>query len=158
VIGVWNETLPWMFCLNCLTFPYMPVVNWSQDSTISLAESIQWLGYRLHDPWFKFQQGQEIFLVSKMSRQALGLTQLHIQCILVALSWGVKQPGHEAGHSPLCCARLRICGTIPLLPLYVCMLCVGTTSHFLFLPVNLFLVEVILGSYCKKRIFSEFDQ
>jgi len=29
-----------MFRLTCLPFPYMPVVNWSQDSILSLAKSV----------------------------------------------------------------------------------------------------------------------
>jgi hypothetical protein len=35
-----------------------------------------------------------------MSRLALGPTQPPIQWITGALSLGVKQPGHEADHSP----------------------------------------------------------
>jgi hypothetical protein len=40
-----------------------------------------------------------INFIVKMSRPALGSTQLLIQCVLGALSPGVKRPGHEADHS-----------------------------------------------------------
>jgi hypothetical protein len=40
-----------------------------------------------------------IFLFA-MSRTALGPTQPPIQWVPGALSLGVKQPGHEADHSP----------------------------------------------------------
>jgi hypothetical protein len=31
-----------------------------------------WLGYGLQDPWFEFQQGKEIFLMSNMSEPDFG--------------------------------------------------------------------------------------
>jgi hypothetical protein len=39
------------------------------------------LGYELDSPRFEFQQGKEIFLVSKMSRLVLGLIQPPTHCI-----------------------------------------------------------------------------
>jgi hypothetical protein len=48
---------------------------------------------------FNSQQGQEIFLFSIASRQALGPTQPPIQWVLGAVFFDVKQQGHEASHS-----------------------------------------------------------
>jgi hypothetical protein len=59
----------------------------------------------LDDLYLKSEQGQEIFLFSKMSRLALGPIQPLIQWAWGALSSGVKQVGHEADHSHPSAAR-----------------------------------------------------
>jgi hypothetical protein len=55
------------------------------------------------------------FLFYSSSRPALGSTQLIIQCVLGALSLGVKRPGCEADHS-LTVPRSRKRGSIHPLP------------------------------------------
>jgi hypothetical protein len=65
------------------------------------------LGYGLHDQGFKFQQGLGAFLFMTVSRLAQGPTQPPIQWIRGAVSLGVKQSGHEAGHSPLSSAKFK---------------------------------------------------
>jgi hypothetical protein len=54
-------------------------------------------------PW----QGQGFFLFIIACGLALGPTQPPVQWVLGALSWGVKQPGHEADHSPLSSAKVK---------------------------------------------------
>jgi hypothetical protein len=48
-----------------------------------------------------------IFLFTTASRMALGPTQPPIQWVPGALSLGVKQPGHEADHSPPSSAKVK---------------------------------------------------
>jgi hypothetical protein len=52
-------------------------------------------------------QGQEIVLISKMSKQALRPTQLRIQWILEVLSPGVKWPVGKDYHSPPSSAEIK---------------------------------------------------
>jgi hypothetical protein len=60
------------------------------------------------DDWgFKSWYGLEIFLLTTTSRLALGPTQPPIQWVLGALSFGVKQLGHEADHSPPSSAEVK---------------------------------------------------
>jgi hypothetical protein len=47
------------------------------------------------------------FLFSTWSRPALGFTQPPIQCVLGALSPGVKRPVREADHSPPTSAEVK---------------------------------------------------
>jgi hypothetical protein len=67
------------------------------------------------DSWW----GLGIFLLITVSKLALGPTQPPIQWVLEALSLGVKQPGHEADHSPLLVPRSRMCGAVPPLAQYI---------------------------------------
>ena len=83
-------------------------VSSSQISSVSIATK-----YRLYSLGFKSQQGQEIFLLSKTSRPALGTTQPYIQWAL-AYVLRIKTPGCENQLVP----RLKMGGAIPLLPLY----------------------------------------
>ena len=61
--------------------------------------SAQWLGYRLDDPGFGFQQCQDSFLFSKTSRSAPGPNQPLLQWLLEFYS-GIKSPGPEVDQSP----------------------------------------------------------
>jgi hypothetical protein len=54
-----------------------------------------------------------------VSRLALGPTQPPAQCVLGALSLGVKQPIHEADHPPPSSAEVKNGGAIPPTPQYV---------------------------------------
>ena len=55
-------------------------------------------------------------MYSKASRPAPGPTQLPIQWTRRALSLEVMRPGREAGHLPHLVPRLRMSGSVPLLP------------------------------------------
>jgi hypothetical protein len=82
----------------------------------------------LDDLYLKSEQGQEIFLFSKISRLALGPTQPLIQWAWGALSRGVKQVGHEADIRLV--PGIRSGAMLPL-PVYVFIVCVRNT----FLPL-----------------------
>jgi hypothetical protein len=58
---------------------------------------------------FESWQGLEIFLFTTVSRIALGPIQPPIQWVPEALSLRVKQPGHEADHSPPSGAKVKEC-------------------------------------------------
>jgi len=60
----------------------------SRNSSVSIA-----LGYGLDDRVSRVQQGLGIFLITAMSRTALGPIQHPIQWVPGALSLGVKWPG-----------------------------------------------------------------
>jgi hypothetical protein len=70
---------------------------------------------------FNSQQELGIFLFTTMSRMALGPTQSPIQCVLGALSVGVKRPGREADHSPPSSAKVKECVELYLHPQYAFM-------------------------------------
>jgi len=73
----------------------------------------------LNNSWFESQKRQGLF--TKVSRTAVGPTQLPIQRVLGVLSQrkmgkrGVKQLVHNTNQSPYLIPRLRISGDIPLL-------------------------------------------
>jgi hypothetical protein len=77
------------------------------------------LGCRLDDR-VQVQQGLVIFFTTA-SRPALGPTQPLIQWVPGVLSLGVKQPGHEADHSPPSSAEVKMFGAIPSFPQYTFM-------------------------------------
>jgi len=60
-----------------------------------------------------------IFLFSTASRTARGLTQPLIQWVLGVLSLGVKQPGHEADHSPPSRVEIKNACSYTSITLYV---------------------------------------
>ena len=62
----------------------------------------------------RFPAEAESFLISKMSTQALGPTQLSIQWVKGALSSDVKRPVRENDHSPLVVSKLRTSGATPV--------------------------------------------
>jgi hypothetical protein len=74
------------------------------------------MGYKAGRPGFDSQQGR-IFLSYTASRQTLGPIQSPIRWVPWALSWGVKQPGHEADHSSPSSAEVKNDGAIPPLPI-----------------------------------------
>jgi hypothetical protein len=56
---------------------------------------------------FESRQGIGIFLLTTVSRPALGPTQSPIHWVPGALSLGIKRPGCEADHSPPSSAELK---------------------------------------------------
>jgi hypothetical protein len=56
---------------------------------------------------FDFWKGLGIFLFITVYRLALGPTQLPIQCVLEAVSLGVKWPGRETDHSSPSSAEVK---------------------------------------------------
>jgi hypothetical protein len=69
------------------------------------------------DSW----QGLGILLFTTTSRMALGPTQPPIQWVPGALSLGIKQPGHEANHSPPSSAEVENAWSHTSTPQYVFM-------------------------------------
>jgi hypothetical protein len=65
--------------------------------------------------FFDSQHGKQIFLYSKASRTALGLTQPPSQWVPGAISPRLKRPGREADHSPPPSASVNNGGAIPTL-------------------------------------------
>jgi hypothetical protein len=49
----------------------------------------------------------KLVLKSTMSRPVLGFTQSLIKLLTICLSQGLKQPGHEADHSPASTADIK---------------------------------------------------
>jgi hypothetical protein len=66
--------------------------------------------------WVRFPIGARDFCLSTASRPALGPIQPLIQWVLGALLPGVKQPGHEADHSPPYNAAVKNVVTLSPLP------------------------------------------
>jgi hypothetical protein len=65
--------------------------------------------------------GVNNLLYSMSSRPALGSTQPPIQWVPGALSLGVKQPGHEANHSPPASAKIKKMWIYTSIPPYAFM-------------------------------------
>jgi hypothetical protein len=66
------------------------------------------LGYGLDDQGFESRQGVGIFLFATATRLALGPpTQSPFLWVPGVLSLGIKWPGRETGHSPLCSAEVK---------------------------------------------------
>jgi hypothetical protein len=81
-------------------------------------------GVRGFDSW----QGLGIFLFTTTSRMTLGHTQSSIQWVPGALSLGVKQPGHEADHSPPSSAEVKECVELYIYSPYMPSWC-GAVKH-----------------------------
>lgn len=82
-----------------------------------VVKSVLWLRWSVDDPELISQQGQEFFLCSKTSRQALGSIQPLIQWITGTLSSGIKRPGRQVFHSPPSTFKVknrRSCTSTPL--------------------------------------------
>jgi hypothetical protein len=67
--------------------------SWS--SSVSIVTRL-----RAERPGFNSRQGNGLILFATASRQALGPTQSRIQCVLGALSPGIKRLAREADQSP----------------------------------------------------------
>jgi hypothetical protein len=67
------------------------------------------------------QNGQEIFLLSTLSRPALGPTQLPMWWVLGTLFPGIKYLRHEIDHSPPSCAEVENAWNYTSTPSYVSM-------------------------------------
>jgi hypothetical protein len=76
-----------------------------------------WSGVLGFDSWW----GLGIFLFTTVSRTALGPTQPPTQRVPGSLSLGVKQPGHEADHSPPYSAKVKYGWSYASTPQYAFM-------------------------------------
>jgi hypothetical protein len=74
---------------------------------------IQWTA---EESGFDCREGQDIFLLSIISRSSLGLTQPPVQWLPISLSPGLKRQGRKADHSPPSSVEVKNCGAIPALP------------------------------------------
>jgi hypothetical protein len=74
------------------------------------------VGIRSGQPGVDSRQGQEIFLFSTASREALGPAQSPVKREPGALSPGVKRPGRKVYHSPPYSVEVKNGGAVPLLP------------------------------------------
>jgi hypothetical protein len=79
------------------------------------------MGWMIRVLGFNSWQGLGIFLFTTVSRTALVPTKPPIQWVLGALSLGVKQPGHEADHSPPSSAKVKNAWSSTYTPQYVSM-------------------------------------
>jgi hypothetical protein len=80
-----------------------------------------------------------MFLLAAMSRPALGPTHSTVQWVPMALSLGVKKPGHEADHSPPSSAKVKNAWSYTSTPqvyLHGLVLKHRTTLPVIFLPLS----------------------
>lgn len=104
---------------------------------ISADQRKEWLGCGLNDPEFKPLQDKEILLFSKTSRLALGPTRPVIQWVLGTLLPRQSSQGMRLTTHLYLVLKLRISGTIPLVP---CMLaCTVDNFTCIFIHENNFL-------------------
>ena len=87
-----------------------------------MAQSVWWLGL----VW----QGQQNFLFCWTSSPSLWLDKPHIQSVLGIPFLGWSGLDMKLTTHPHLVPRVRINGAIPLLFLWACMLCIGTTFIF----------------------------
>lgn len=92
-----------------------------------MSYTVWWLGFGLDIPEFGSRQGQEIYLFSITSKQALWPTRPRTQWVTVALSCGWKQAERENDHSRSSSAELFLHSFV-----YACMTCIGTTLLLFF--------------------------
>jgi hypothetical protein len=130
VLRNWQQFSSWFYKFNVLTITVwprcyccaprpknmVPVFNSCSVGTSYVTEVIisEWLllrswdsavgittGYRLDPRGWSLSTGTgKIFPLSMFSRPVQGSTQPPIQWVLLTLSLGVKQPGHETDHKP----------------------------------------------------------
>jgi hypothetical protein len=96
-------------------YPFI-YTNMVLNVNLPLYQIAQSVYRRCGQPGFDSRQQKEIFLVSTLSRPALGPIQPLTQCISGVLSPGIKRPEREADHSPPSSAAVKNCGAIPPLP------------------------------------------
>jgi hypothetical protein len=64
-------------------------------------------------PGFNSQKGQDFSLLHSVQTESEAPPQPPIQCVLGALSSGIKRKGREANHSPPFCSEIKNGGAIP---------------------------------------------
>jgi len=89
---------------------------WEPGSSVNVVTKV-WVGWLGFDSW----QGQVSFLITSISRPVLGPTKPLILWVLRVLSLGVKQPGHEADHSPPSSAEIKNAWSCTSTPPYIFM-------------------------------------
>jgi hypothetical protein len=99
----------WITSFDYIFSSYIYLVNiW--DSSVCIV-----MGYRPDRLGFNSWQGHEIILFSIAFRLVLGLIQPPVQCVLGAVSFGVKQPSHKCDYSSSSGAKIKNSRTIPTL-------------------------------------------
>jgi hypothetical protein len=111
--------------INCLKTKWREIMGtaktkcWNKQATIAnstlphkravIAQSVQrWAtGWTIGVLGFDSRRGLGIFLLTTVSRTALGPTQPPIQRVPKALSLGVNRPSREADHSPPSSAEIK---------------------------------------------------
>jgi hypothetical protein len=97
-----NHSELWWRSLEAATLGGGGGVRKSYGSSVGIVT-----GWRIGVLWFDSQRRLRIFLLTTVSRTALGPTQPPIQRVAGALSLGVKLPGREADHSPPFSAEVK---------------------------------------------------
>jgi hypothetical protein len=95
----------------------------------------------------QFSEGAKIFLFPTTSRLILGPTQPPVQCVLGALSLGIKQPGHEADHTPPSTADIKNGGANLHSPYIFMAWCLIKQKYNLMLQI--LLLMIYLHSYMR---------
>ena len=68
------------------------------------------MDWTTEEPWFDSQQVEQILLLSKVSRLALGGTQPPTQWVPEASSWAVTRPKRKDDHLPSSRQKTTSCG------------------------------------------------
>ena len=92
----------------------------------------------------RFLAEQEVFLVSKVSKLALGPTQPAVHWVPGTLSLQVKQRGHDTDYSPPSSAEFNNAWNYTFTPSYALMACTGSALSFTLLSVCNMRIHLIL--------------
>ena len=91
---------------------------------------VQLLGYKLDDPGFEPRHRQEIYLLSKTSRPAVGPTHAAIQWVPRFFPRGNSGRGVKLTTQPHLVLKFRMSGAMPVIPLYAIMAWTGCSLNF----------------------------
>jgi hypothetical protein len=111
---------------NCC-FLLLNKYRWFKGSVLILYSVILWTVIRLRAGRPRNLRSipgkADIFLIPTSPRLALRPTQPPIQRVLRFLLPGVKRPGHEVEHSPLCSAEIKNTWSYTFTPTHVFLSC-----------------------------------
>jgi hypothetical protein len=112
---LWTWPVSKLYVENLNKFIGSFYLMWSRDSVVGIATGCGQDNQGVRVP---IPSKVKNFLVSKLSRPALGPTQPPIQWVAGAVSPGVKWQGHKADHSPPASAKVKKMWIYTSTPLY----------------------------------------